>query len=189
MIKPNVKTLSVLILVCFTFCCLTGCEMLGETANSSNSSVLQFFESLQDNDAIPFTITEKAKKMLREHENLFLGNTEHNLSSYTDIALEYKVLTKNIDKHGDKLVNLAEAYVLSIDETQIDDETTFSELHLLDLDGSSFYVLSLAEYDNIFEGDYVCAYALPLGETSFDNISGGTTLAIVLAGCYIEKIG
>lgn len=64
---------------------------------------------------------------------------------------------------------------------------TVVEIHLVDADENSYYCLSLCAYDNIFEEDVVKVYALPIGETSFDNISGGTTLAIMLAGCYIEK--
>lgn len=186
--KNTIRFFSVIALLIFVICCFTACSTLGVTTDTSDSSVLEFFVALQDNDVLPFTITEKAKVTLREQESLFLENTEHNLSNFTDFSLEYKVLTKNIDKYGDKLVYLNEAYVLDISETQLDEETMFTELHLLDLDGNSYYILSLAAYDNIFEGDYVCAYALPLGETSFENISGGTTLAIVSAGCYIEKI-
>jgi hypothetical protein len=31
-------------------------------------------------------------------------------------------------------------------------------------------------------------YGLPLGQTSFDNVSGGTTLSIVFAGSRITKL-
>lgn len=41
---------------------------------------------------------------------------------------------------------------------------------------------------DVFEDDYVKIYGAPLGTTSFDNIGGGTTLAIVLGGSYVEKI-
>lgn len=195
MLRKTIKTilliLSLLLVVGGLSACVDFDEMLGE-GDSSNvadaeSTVLQFFESLQENEVAPFTLTEKAKVVLSEKEDLFLENKADGLDRYTDTSLEYKVLTKNIDKHGDKLIYLAQAYVISIDETQLDEETTVSEVHLMDADGNSFYVLSLVAYDEVFEGDVVNAYALPLGETSFENVSGGTTLAIMLAGCYLEK--
>ena len=187
--KMMLRSLTLLLALAAIAACLTGCLDLGETSGTQDNTVLQLFEELQDNDVMPFTITEKAREMLRKNEDLFLRNRNGGLAEYTDTSLEYKILSKNIDKHGDKLLFLSEAYVLQINETQLDDETTFSALHLVDVDGNSLYVMSLVAYDDIFEGDYVCAYALPLGETAFDNISGGTTLAIVLAGCYVEKIG
>lgn len=151
-------------------------------------SVLDYFVAMQDNEAMPFVLTEKAKVMLKEKEAWFLANQNEGLDACTDFTLEYKVLNKNIDKHGDKLFCLEEAYVLSIDETQIEERTTFSELHLLDADGNSYYMISFVAYEDIYEDDVVSVYALPVGETAFDNVSGGTTLAIMCAGCYVEKL-
>ena len=198
MFKKITKNLCLVLALVLTVGSFAACsdfdEMTGggldesNDAVSSESTVLQFFEDIQDNEVVPFVLTEKAKVMLSENESLFLENKNEGLEEHTDTSLEYKVLTKNIDKHGDKLIYLPEAYVISIDETELDEETTCSELHLVDAEENSFYVLSLSAYDDIYEGDVVSAYALPIGETSFENVSGGTTLAIMLAGCYIEKI-
>lgn len=197
MFKKITKNLCLVLALVLTVGSFAACsdfdEMTGggldesNDAVSSESTVLQFFEDIQDNEVVPFVLTEKAKVMLSENESLFLENKNEGLEEHTDTSLEYKVLTKNIDKHGDKLIYLPEAYVISIDETELDEETTCSELHLVDAEENSFYVLSLSAYDDIYEGDVVSAYALPIGETSFENVSGGTTLAIMLAGCYIEK--
>lgn len=204
--KRILKTISLIMALIISVCAFASCmdldeleQMVDESSKDSSSktdasenadevTVLEWFESVQENDAVPFTLIEKAKTMLSDHEELFLENKKDGLDAYTDTTLEYKVLTKNIDKHGDKLMFLEEAYVLSIDETEIDENMIVSELHLVDADENSYYCLSLCAYDNIFEEDVVKVYALPIGETSFDNISGGTTLAIMLAGCYIEKI-
>ena len=196
MVRKMIKICTCLLCFFLIAGVLSGCVdfdgMFGESDKSADAdtetTVLQFFEAMQENEVMPFVITEKAKTMLSEKEELFLENTKEELDRYTDTSLEYKVLTKSIDKYGDKLVYLAQAYVVSIDETQIDEETVASEVHLADADGNSFYLLSLTAYDDIFEGDIVNAYALPLGKTSFENVSGGTTLAIMLAGCYLEKI-
>lgn len=198
MFKKITKNLCLVLALVLTVGSFAACsdfdEMTGggldesNDAVSSESTVLQFFEDIQDNEVVPFVLTEKAKVMLSENESLFLENKNEGLEEHTDTSLEYKVLTKNIDKHGDKLIYLPEAYVISIDETELDEETTCSELHLVDAEENSFYVLSLSAYDDIYEGDVVSAYALPIGEASFENVSGGTTLAIMLAGCYIEKI-
>lgn len=192
MLGKTIKSIALLLCLFLTIGGLSACVDFSESNNSAvagtDMTVLQFFEALQDNDIVPFVLTDKAKIMLSEKEDLFLKNSADGLDRYTDTFLDYKVLTKNIDKHGDQLIYLAQTYVLSIDETQLDEETTFSEVHLMDADGNSFYVLSLTAYDGIFEGDVVKAYALPLGKTAFENVSGGTTLAIVLAGCYLEEI-
>lgn len=168
---------------------MTGGKLDGSVGSpSKNEVVVSFFEELQQNETMPFELTEKAKKTLAEKENMFIGNKNDGLSEMVDSSLEYKVLTKNIDKHGDKLIHLEEAYVLSIDETELNEETTLTEFHLLDANENSYYCLSLSAYEDIFAEDIVGVYALPIGETSFENVSGGTTLAVMLAGCYIEKV-
>ena len=192
----NKKVIGIILVTVLVLSCLTACgtveEMLGEANNTTSATketgVLQFYEAIQDNDGVPFTLTEKAKLTLSENEEIFLENKNDGLAQLADTELTYKILTKNIDKHGDKLIYFPEAYVLSIDETELDGGTTFSELHLLDVDGNSFYLLSLSAYEDIYEEDIISVYALPIGETSFKNVSGGTTLAIMLAGCYVEEL-
>ncbi len=163
-------------------------EDVETTVNTEGDSViLSLFEELQDNEIMPFVLTEKAKVTLAEKENIFTGNRKDGLDELTDTTLEYRALTKNIDKYGDKLLYINEAYVVDISETELDEETVATELQLLDAEENSYYCVSLSAYDNIFEEDIISIYALPIGETSFENVSGGTTLAIMLAGCYIEK--
>lgn len=194
--KKIITTLSLILLIVL---CLSGCGE-SDTANtssglsdsssqaSSNSiSLLELLEELQNNADMPFSMNDNAKKMLTENEALFIGNEHDNLDEYTDYSVEYRMLTKNIDKYGDKLIYIPEAYVISISETPVDNKT-FTEMQLLDADENSYEVFSEASYDDIFEDDVVTCYGLPLGETSFDNISGGTTLAIVLAGSSVEKL-
>lgn len=81
------------------------------------------------------------------------------------------------------------AYVVSCSEENIDDDTVLTELQLSDSDSNNFIVYYFGELSDILEEDTVDCYGLPLGTTSFDNVSGGTTLAGVLAGSYIKKIG
>lgn len=163
-------------------------ETDSETADSKGWAVVDLFEALQDNENMPFVITDKAKAMLAANESLFLEGDAKDLEGNTDHSLEYRMLSKSIDNYGDKLMYIPEAYVISISETPIDDETTFTEMQLYDAEDHSYYVLSLMPFDDIFEDDVVSCYGLPLGETSFENISGGTTLAIVLAGSSVEKM-
>lgn len=158
------------------------------TNSDKDSRVLELFELLQENEVMPFTITEKAKVMLGENTKLFVENKKDGLEAYTDNSIEYKMLNKNIAKYGDKLIYLPEAYVVAIYETDLDEETTLTEFQLVDADENSYYCFSMCTYENIFEGDIVSAYALPIGEAAFENVSGSTTLTIVLAGCCIEEI-
>ncbi len=195
MSKMFIKKLSsIFIVILFVFslsACIDDTDVTGGDIveeETSNHQVLSFFENLQDNEVFPFELTEKAKTMLSENGSIFTENNKDNVEQFTDYSLEYKTLNKNIDKHGDKLVYLHQAFVISIEETELDDNTTLTELEIADENGNNFYCISLSKYENIFEEDTVNVYALPISKISYENISGGTTLAILTAGCYIEKV-
>lgn len=186
-IAALVMMLSLLI---FTF---TGCLEDGETkdttsSDSQKSVVLDFYSALQDNENFPYTLTEKAKEMLKQNESLFLDNSIDGCEENTDYTIEYKALDKNIDKYGDKLLYLSEAMVIQIEEAAVDEETTVTDMLICDAEENYYDIISLCGYDDIYKGDVISIYGLPLAKSGFENISGGTTLVVVVAASHIEKI-
>lgn len=155
--------------------------------NVETNSTLSKFEYLEDNEDMPFVITEKARAMITANSNLFTENKNVNLAAFTDMSLSYKQLVKNINNHGDYLMNVPILYVVKIYETTIDGQV-YSDLQLMDEEENMYRVFSLVSYDDIFEGDMVNFYGLPIGDTTYENFGGGITPAIVFAASYIEKI-
>lgn len=147
-----------------------------------------FCEELQDNETEPYELSKKADKFLQDNPSLFPVKKKAKIKKYIDYSIDYRHLTKNSSKYGDKLMALEGAYVISCKEENIDDNTVITELQLVDSDENSFIVFYFGELSDVLEEDSVDCYGLPLGTTSFDNVSGGTTLACVLAGSYIKKI-
>lgn len=191
MYKKLKLLLGVTLSLLFTFF-LIGCSdslILSENLQESNGEtmVLDIFEALQDNEALPFVLTKPAKNMLLENSGLFLKNDINELDTYTDYTLDYRTIMKNINLYGDRLMYIPEAYVLSIYESTIG-EKTLTVMQIVGADEKDYCIYGLTSYDNIYEDDIVECYALPLGDTSFENVGGGTTLAVVLAGCYVNKV-
>lgn len=162
-------------------------ENTSEAATFSGN-ILALYELLQNNEVIPYTLNEKASAFLNEHGNLFPTNSmdaiDANLINY---QLTSKQITKNDSKYGDELMFIMDLGVHQIMETEISDGEYFTELNVSDVSGQQYYILYNGELDNIFEGDSIFACGLPLGNSSFENLTGGQTLSIVLAGSYIEK--
>lgn len=146
-------------------------------------------EKLQDNEEAEYELSDKADIFLNENPLLFPTKKKSKIKKYIDYSIDYRHLSKNSSKYGDKLMALQGAYVVSCSEENIDDDTVLTELQLSDSDSNNFIVYYFGELSDILEEDTVDCYGLPLGTTSFDNVSGGTTLAGVLAGSYIKKIG
>ena len=189
-----IKAVSILTIALFSIFAFSGCDDSSSSlsdnssdTSSENISFLELLEELQNGSVVPFTINDNAKKMLKENEDLFTGNGVYDLHPFTDFSLDYRMLSKNIDKYGDKLIFVPELYVMSISETTIGDKI-FTETQLMDENEFVYYVFSEASYDDIYEDDIVSFYGLPLGQTSFENVGGGTTLAIVFAGCSMRKL-
>lgn len=68
------------------------------------------------------------------------------------------------------------------------EEAYLTLINTIDYAGQQYYILYDGVLDDIFDGDWICVYALPLGATTFENTEGGETWTIPMAGSYVEKI-
>lgn len=170
----------------------------GDTNGQSNSqesidaeiaeyTVSELYAALQNDENVPFIISEKAKTFLMEHEDYFPTTNYNHIASMVDTALEYRYVEKNASEYGDKLMELSELYVISISEESMDEQNKFTEIQAVDIEDNVYLILYIGAVD-IFKEDIIKAVALPLGTTSYENVSGGTTNALVVAGSYLEKI-
>ncbi len=149
-------------------------------------SVCNLFKFLQDAEP-SFKLTEKAGSTLAKEEKLFLKNDNSKLESITDYSIDNRMLTKNIDKYGDKLIFVEDAFVIAINEEVIEN-LTISTIQVNNPNGDIYYIYSVNAHDDVFDGDIINIHGLPVGKTSYENVSGGSTHAVVLASAYIEKV-
>ncbi|WP_101909224.1 zinc ribbon domain-containing protein [Marasmitruncus massiliensis] len=165
-------------------------ESSSEAPASSEAGITpsEFYGQLQDNDDLPYQISEKAQTFLETHPDLFPVASEQELSGFVDRSIEFKHLEKNSDKYGDQLMYLPEVYVIQIKETQVDENLTVNEINLIDVNGLSYYVFYMGALDDIFKDDVISVWGLPLGMSQYENTGGGTTITPVLAGSYLTKI-
>jgi|GEM_PF-6850157 len=168
----------------------TATPIPAENKKTNSNKVLDLFSSLGESEDIPFTISPKAADTLTAHPELFTENKNVNLSAYTDLSLDYRQLIKNINNHGDYLIHINNATVVSIYEDTLDNQT-LSQLEVEDYDGNRYLIYSLTAYNDIFEGDNLFdVYALPLAMTTYKVVGGNgdsSMQAIVCAAAYIKK--
>lgn len=134
-----------------------------------------------------YNMSQKSIDFINEHEDLFPASGVDALTPYINSEIGYKNISKSPDKYGDQVMVIDYAGVLQISEQDAGDET-LTILQAYDDEGENYMVYYFGELPNVLDDDTVKIYGIPLGTTSFDNISGGTTLAVVLGGCYVEKI-
>lgn len=146
---------------------------------------------ISESEPTPFNVNEKAISFMAQNSNYFPGNESNKgaVSDLVDYEITYAHLTKNINKYGDKLINIS-GDVVDIRES---DDGSVTYLHLSDYDGNNFIIYYLGSLENVFTGGYTWGYALPLDIVSFENLGGTYTKAVVCAGCYIynepENVG
>lgn len=151
-------------------------------------TVLDIYKALEDYEVVPYVLNDKASQFLEEHEDCFPSTSYEQIAGLVDTSIEYKHIEKSADQYGDKLMELPELYVMSISEEDIGDGNKFTEIETTDANNHYFYILYNGQLDDIFKEDIIKADILPLGISSYDNVSGGTTITLVGAGSYIEKI-
>lgn len=138
-------------------------------------------------ESMPYTISPKAKDFLNEHPEVCPTKKLQKVKKYLDTSVEYKKIAKNQDNFGDKIMKVSEVYVIRANEGKTDDGSTITEIQANDAKGNNYNIIYMDSVD-VYEDDTACIYGIPLGMTSFDNVSGGTTISLVMAGSYIKKI-
>ncbi|MGC5324056.1 hypothetical protein [Brevibacillus sp. SYSU BS000544] len=101
-----------------------------------------------------------------------------------DSKITYKHLEKNIDKYLEKFIKVT-GYIVEIEEYQ-SDIGEVSYIHVVD-DEEESYVFLYPGTGELLKDDDVTAVGIPLQNTSFANVSGGTTRVVMAACSYIQK--
>lgn len=161
-----------------------------EAIDITESDVLgDFYEYLGTiSEDLAYTISPLAKDFINQNPALFPCKDKKNLEKYIDSSLEYKMIAKNQNKYGDKLMYVSAAYVVNVAENNYEDGTSLTEIQAIDEDANMYYVIYVGTLDDIYQEDAIEIYGSPIGMTSYENVSGGTTIPVVIAGSYIEKI-
>lgn len=104
----------------------------------------------------------------------------------TDI--DYRHLGKDIEKYSGELFQ-DEGVIVSIQEVEDENlEEIYSVIHVQNPETSTNYdVLYIGQVDYL-EDDYIKFVGLPLMDTQFENISGGTTKLFMMLAGHLEKI-
>lgn len=156
-----------------------------ETTNTEKSVAVEKYKWIAQNADPEFTISEKSINFIKEHSNFFPGNEsiQGAISDFVDEEITYAHLTKNMSKYGDKLISIY-GEVTDITETEDGEITT---VYVMDYDGNVYVLYYLGTLDNVFEGTYIFAYALPVAIITYENMGGFYTEAVVGAACYVEE--
>ncbi|EJL22807.1 hypothetical protein [Brevibacillus sp. BC25] len=129
----------------------------------------------------------ESKAFLAKHAHLFpaTGDKVKEAQQLVDQNVQPKHINKNISKYHASMIQDS-GTVLSIEEEEIPEIGTFSVLHVVNDEEDSYQVVYLGALD-IYEDDTVEFVGVRTLLSGFDNVSGGYTNSIIIAGSYVGK--
>lgn len=159
-----------------------------EGAFFSEISAADIYQVISDNSSelgMEFDISEDSIAFINEHPDFFPGNDDEIMSNYVDYSVKYRQLDKNIEDYDNVLVSIF-GEVIDIEEHK-EENFALTYVHVIDnTDYENFVFIYLGELKDVYKGDYVDAYLLPLGMVSFENMEARYTNAAFCAGAFVH---
>ena len=119
-------------------------------------TALDLYTYLQDQCTTEYTLTEKAETFLEEHDDFFPASPELAIpDEMTDAELDFRHINKNPSRYGDKLMRISEAYVIQVQEQEMEEVHYLTWLNLIDGEEQQYSVYYNGELDDVFEDDTV----------------------------------
>ncbi|MBH0330377.1 hypothetical protein ABH14_11325 [Brevibacillus brevis] len=129
----------------------------------------------------------ESKAFLEKHAHLFpaTGEKVKEAQQLVDQNVQPRHINKNISKYHATMIQ-DKGSVMSIEEEEIPEMGTLSVLHVDNDEDDSYQVVYLGALD-IYEDDTIEFVGVPTLLSGFDNVSGGYTNSIIIAGSYVRK--
>lgn len=135
-------------------------------------------------------LTQESYDFIVSNHTLFPAKTDEAIAEVkgqADTSLTIKHLNKNPQPYFQTMTTF-QGYVVSVEEESLGNGETVAIVHVLDDDLNSYQLLIYKSTGDILEEDNVQFWGLPVGGSSFENVSGGTTNVQNFFGAHIEKV-
>ena len=185
---------------------LSACGSEGEagTEAKDGSTADEAAESVSENEKYAdafkediLILTEDQAELSQEsydfivaNYSLFPATTDETIAEAkgkVDTSVTIKHLNKNPQPYFQTMTSF-QGSVVSIEETPLENGEVVAVIHVLDDEWNSYQVLMYKSTGDILEEDSVQFWGVPVGASSFENVSGGATNVQNFFGSHIEKI-
>lgn len=166
-------------------------SLLGEKGTFVNGvykpTTIEFLLNVGELERMPFKMSQTTFDFYNEHSSLFPAKSTADFQEYLNREIEYKHLAKNIINYYKQIVELKQFRVIQVFEINSSYTGGADITEILATNGSDmFYIYYPGKYE-VYDGDTITLYGLPIAMSSFKNVGGGTTLPCILLGSYIES--
>lgn len=133
----------------------------------------------------PYTISDNNFAFINEHQDLFSGETESD--AFINHNLTYAMLTKSIANGEGQLYTCSLGGAIQVWELPIFGHT-ITTIVACDLDANMYMLIHNGALPDIYDRSEISFTGLPVSNSSFENISGGTTNVVVVLTTNINEI-
>ncbi|GAE04305.1 hypothetical protein JCM10914_345 [Paenibacillus sp. JCM 10914] len=136
------------------------------------------------------SIHEKTYNYILDHYELFPAVSEETYlasKQKVDSNVTSRQLLKNLNPYLNQMIEVS-GVVIDITEEEIRQGIIVTEIHIVDDYDNSYVGFYAGATGDIYEEDFVTIRGVPTSLYYFDNISGGTTISILLGVSTIEII-
>lgn len=143
------------------------------------------FETLGVDPKFHYVVYDKSKQFFNEHIDLFPAQTEAEVTPFVDNELNATRMSKSPKNYGDKLMRISKAKVFQIYEFECYDRV----MTFINVEGAnrSYYSIYYPGTIDVYDGETVTVYGLPLNAATYENLGASYTQTYVLAGSFIKK--
>lgn len=150
----------------------------------------EFYRSIGQYCEVPYTLSDDSFNFIETNEGIFPATDEsekERVLSLIDNSIEYKKLAKNISAYSSSLYESPIEKVVQIFEHVVWGEN-YTFLLTFDEEYNYNVIYFCSALPDVFEGNTITFSALPIARTSFQNVGGGSTNAIVHIGCSYNVV-
>lgn len=163
----------------------------GMDAGVDTDAMLEMYKTIGKQLVMEYTPSASALDFISSHYWLFPTEVQNVVSDTSvNYSVEPKHIMKNPENYNDTIVYLKDYKITEINEDDVSGRT-ITEIMAFHVDDYNVsYVLVI--YDgvaDVYQGDSIYIYGLPMDVTSSENVIGGTTDVVVIAGSAIGKAG
>ncbi len=169
----------------------TEVEELSAKEGKSSIDIAEFMAGMQEVPDVPFKLDTSQSDFITEHMNLFPADKDdlEELYSYYDPELDYAHMKKNPQRYCGDFAYLEHLQVIEAGETSLTDGEYdyFTVFNALTSDPESCFIYYIGKSVDAVEGDYISAVIMPIDNSSYEVLNGGTRTTIVMLASIIEN--
>ena len=150
----------------------------------------ELFQALAPRSFISYSFSKENELFVKDNLELFPANTEDAIQSASALVnpeLTYPMMTKTLEGLEGQLYQCNSAQVLQIFQSSWYGHTV-TDIIAKDKDLNTYVIFFDGELPDVYDDTKIDFIGLPISYSSYENVGGGATLAVVLLGSSVNLL-